>query len=51
MQTLLVDFFNTAVSGVRVLKVIFFVRHKDVLRTKRLSDAHFHMRVFFIGNH
>ena len=50
MQTLLVEFFNTAVPRVRVLRAIFFVWYKDVLRPKRLSDAHFQMLVFFKGN-
>ena len=50
MQTLLVEFFNTAVHQVRGLRA-FFVRYEDVvLRPRRLSDMHFQMLVFFIGN-
>ena len=42
--------FNTAVPRVRVLRVIFFVRYTDVIRSKRLSNAHFQMLVFCKGN-
>ena len=49
MKTLLVEFFNTSLFYVRVLKS-FFINYKDVLRPKGLRDAHFQMHVFFKGN-
>ena len=50
IQTLLVEFFNFPIhlsAGVKSL----FIRYNDVRLPKGLSDAHFHMLVFFEENH
>ena len=50
MKNLLVEFFDTTVPLSAGVEEYFFVRYEDVLRPKRLSDAHFQMLVFFKGN-